>query len=531
MPKTRSCSILCLALCSFLLALVWTPALAESAGGSGTITIFHTNDMHARILPEDDRGASIGLPEIATVVKEAREASPNVLWLDAGDTVHGMPMINVSKGENMVPLLNAAGVDALSPGNHDFNYGSKQLEKLAKAMKFPVLCANLVRKDNGKNVFPSYKIYKLQGIKVGVFGLSTPECAFKTSPKNVETVEFLNPVDKSREMVKKLRPQCDVVVALMHMGLDESSEFTSERIAREVPGIDLIVDGHSHTTLPEGLQAGNTLIVQTGWHEYNLGKVEIKLENHRITSKKAQLLGDELFETAKIQPDPVVQKGLDKVKADSEVLFSEVVAHTDRALSGDRLLVRRQEAELGNLCADAIRWKTGAEVAVINGGGMRTDLPKGDVTRGACLAIFPFGNTVQLAEVQGKTIRQMMEHSVYGYPASFGGFLDFSGMTVSCDPTRPVGQRITEIKVNGVPLDDNRIYTLATNDFIFAGGDDYEMLKGSKIIGESDTCEEVLASYLNEVGMEGIETGRLKMVKEVELPDEAADGAEMPKAA
>ena len=161
-----------------------------------------------------------------------------------------------------------------------------------------------------------------------------------------------------------------------------------------------------------------------------------------------------------------------------------------------------------------------------NGGGVRTDLPMGNVTRGDCLAIFPFGNVLRMAEVQGKVIRQMMEHSFAGYPSEFGGFLDFSGMTVTCDPTLPVGHRIKEIKVNGVPLDDERIYTLAANDFLFAGGDGYDMLKGAKIVGESGTCEEVLANYLNQVGMKGIETGRLKMLKELELPPAEADLAE-----
>jgi 2',3'-cyclic-nucleotide 2'-phosphodiesterase (5'-nucleotidase family) len=200
-----------------------------------------------------------------------------------------------------------------------------------------------------------------------------------------------------------------------------------------------------------------------------------------------------------------------------------VVAHSDRSLTSDRLVVRRQESELGNLFADAIRWQTGAEIAVVNGGSLRANLPKGNVTKGDCLAIFPFGNTIRMAEVQGKVIRQMMEHSVFSYPASFGGFLDFSGMTVDCDPTLPVGSRIKEIKVNGVLLDDERIYTLSTNDFLFAGGDNYEMLKGSKIVGESNTCEEVLSNYLNQVGIQDISTGRLTMEKVLDVPAEELD--------
>ena len=510
-----------------LAVLVWLPNAAY-ANGTGELVVFHTNDMHARILKGDDNGSSIGLAEIAAAVKSVRAKNPATLWLDAGDTLHGMPRINVSKGENIIPLLNQSGMNVLVPGNHDFNYGFRQLVNLSKKLNFPVLSANTVYKSNHKNAFASYKIYKLaDGIKVGVFGLTTPEAAFKTSPSNVTEVEFLNPVDKSRKMIKKLRPKCDVVIAVMHMGVDASSEFTSERIARETDGIDLIVDGHSHTALPDGLIVKNTLIVQTGWHEYKLGEVKIDIKDHRITGKKAQLLdADKVQELAPV-PDPVISKTLADMEAANEKLFGEVVAHSECALTSKRLIVRRKEAELGNLCADAFRWRTGADIAVINGGGMRADLPEGDVTRGACLAIFPFGNTVQMAEVKGAVVREMLEHSVYGYPVSFGGFLDVSGVTFTFDATKSVGERIVEVKVNGELLDDNKTYTLASNDFLFSGGDDYEMLKDAKIVGEFNTCEEILADYINTVGMKNIETGRITIVNDVPLPDEAADGDEV----
>ena len=218
------------------------------------LIIFHTNDMHSRIQDTDDNRQSIGLAEIAAAVKTVKAKNPATLWLDAGDTFHGMPMITISKGENLVPMLNSAGIDAMTAGNHDFNYGSEQLENLAKQLTFPILDANVIRRENGKLVFKPYKILKFKGIKVGVFGLSTPETAFKTNPKNVTEVAFFNPVEVSKEMIKKLRPKCDVLIALMHMGVDASSEFTSERIARETDGIDLIVDGHSHTALPEGIR-------------------------------------------------------------------------------------------------------------------------------------------------------------------------------------------------------------------------------------------------------------------------------------
>ena len=488
------------------------------------LIIFHTNDMHARVQDTDDNGKSIGLAEMTAAVKTAKAKNPATLWLDAGDTFHGMPMITISRGESLVPLLNAAGLDAMTAGNHDFNYGSAQLEKLAKELNFPLLDANVVRKKNHKRVFKPYKIFKLDGIKVGVFGLSTPETAFKTNPKNVTEVEFLNPVDVSKEMIKILRPKCDVVIAVMHMGVDASSEFTSERIARETDGIDLIVDGHSHTALTEGLRVKDTLIVQTGWHEYRLGKATIDVENHKIVSKKAELLDADEVRAINPVPDKKILEELAQANATAKKLLDVVVAHSDKELSSNRLLVRRNESELGNLAADAMRWTAKSDIAVINGGGLRADLPEGDVKRSDTMAIFPFGNTLRVAEIKGATIREMLEHSVEYYPASFGGFLDVSGMTFSYDPSKPAKHRVEKILVGGQPLDENKTYTIALADFQTSGGDDYTMLENLKIVGEYGTFDEVLANYLNQVGMKGIEVGRITRLKEVPVPDEKPDG-------
>ena len=504
----------------------------EAANGTAELVIFHTNDMHARVSPEDDDGQSIGLAEMSAAVKAMKLKNPDTLWLDAGDTFHGMPRINISRGENMVLLLNESPLDAMSPGNHDYNYGASRLQELAKQLNATVLSANTVKSGTNKNIFKQYKIYKLaNNIKVGVFGLTTPETAFKTNPHNVEGIEFLNPVEQAQKMVKKLRSKCDVVIAVMHMGVDASSEFTSELIAKEAPGIDLIVDGHSHTALPNGLTVGNTLIVQTGWHEYRLGRVKLLLRDHRITAKQAQLMTEEDLKSIAPNPDPAIKKTLADIEQRNAQLFGEVVAHSDRILTSNRLVVRRHEAELGNLCADSFRWRTGADIAVVNGGGLRSDLPAGDVTRGDIMAIFPFGNTIQVAEIKGKTIREMLEHAVFGYPASFGGFLDISGMTYSYDPTQMIGHRVGDIYIGDELLDEDKTYTMASNDFLFSGGDDYDMLKGLKIVGEFETCEEVLADYLNQVGMNGIEVGRIKLLKEVEIPDELPDGEQMREAA
>ena len=311
-----------------------------------------------------------------------------------------------------------------------------------------------------------------------------------------------------------------MLIAVTHLGVDASSEFTSERLARETKGIDLIVDGHSHTTLVDGMLVNDTLIVQTGYYEHHLGRVTIDVENHKIISKKAELLDADEIKAINPKPD---KKILDELKIANEKankLLDEVVAHSDKELSSDRLLVRRNESELGNLAADAFRWAAKSDIAIINGGGLRDNLPAGKITKRNIMAIFPFGNTLRIAEIKGVTIRQMLEHSVEFYPASFGGFLDVSGMTFSYDPSKPAKQRVKDIFVNGQPIDENKTYTIALADFQTAGGDDYTMLTGLKIVGESGTFEEIFADYLNKVGIKGIEVGRIKRLVEVPVPDE-----------
>lgn len=495
-----------------LLMILFVPtAFAEE------IIIFHTNDMHSRIIKGDDKN-TIGLAEIAGYVKFIKNQNKNTLWFDAGDTLHGMPRINISDGENMIGLLNQAGVNIFVPGNHDFNYGSEQLEKIASKLKFPTLGANIVRKNNHERIFPAYKIFKLENISVGVFGLSTPETAYKAAPKKVEAVEFLNPVDTAREIISKLRPQCDILICVMHMGVDKSSEFTSERIARETSGIDLIVDGHSHTELPNGLQVGNTLIVQTGCYEHKLGEVKISVDNHKITNMQAKLLTDVDIEKVSA-PDKKILTSVKKIDKQSKEYFSKVVAYSDKNLSGYRFLIRRSESELGNLVADAFRWKSAADIAICNGGAIRTDLPAGDITRGDILSIFPFGNTLMKAEISGAGIKAVLEHSVFGYPAPFGGFLSVSGMEFTFNPDKKIGERVENIFVNGEPLDENKIYTIAAPDFLFQGGDDYKMLKDLKIITNYETCDKVFSEYLNEVGMKNFELGRIKNLHEIEYTE------------
>lgn len=503
----------------FAMAVFLLPA-AWAADGSGTITIVHTNDMHGRIMTDDDSGSSIGLPEISAAVQAVRQENRDTLFIDAGDTLHGMPVINISRGANMVKLMNEMGYDYMVPGNHDFNYGEARLQELAKGLHFPMLSANIVDKRNGKLLFTPYKQIDRDGIKIAIFGLTTPEAVRKTAIGNFVNAEILDPIGVSRDLVKKLRAQNDVIVAVTHIGLDKSSVITTDQLAQAVPGIDVIIDGHSHTAIENGLVVGGTLIAQTGYHEHNLGRVDITVKDHKIINKHSRLYTEQELKMLVPEPDPVIANEISRMVQKNKALFDQVVTTSPVTLTGDREYVRAHETELGNLATDAIRWATKADIAMINGGNIRADLKKGTVTKGDIMRIFPFGSTVVTIHVSGADLQAALEQSVGAYPVLYGGFLQVSGISFSFDPAQPKGHRVSAILVGGQPLDTAWTYVVAVNDFLAKGGDGYTMFAESPVIGECGTYEEIIGSYLNTVKNLDYKLGRVTLI-----------GAALPKAA
>lgn len=479
------------------------------------ITIIHTNDTHARL---EGTATELGFAKIATLIKEAKAANPNTLVLDAGDTLHGMPIVNISKGENAIKVLEAAGYDYMTLGNHDFNYGKERLLELKDMTKVGMLSANILN-EKGECIFTPYVIKEVGGVKVGIFGLTTPETAYKTSPTNVEGLTFADSIEVSKKMVEELKDKTDVIVALAHIGLDESSVVTSKAIAEAVEGIDVIIDGHSHTLLESGNLVNNTLIAQTGNYDKNLGYVNIEIQGGAIVNKTAQLLTAEA--AASTTADPDLTKIIDEIKIANQPVFDKVVAKTDIYLDGVRANVRTKETNLGNLSADAVRAASGADIGFVNGGNIRVDIQPGDITFGKVAELFPFGNTVQVKKITGEDLLAVLEHSVSGYPAAQGAFMQVSGLTFVFDPAQPVGSRVVEVTVGDKALDKAAEYTVAINDFLGIGGDGYTMFEKYPTIAEFGTYEEIFANYLNTNGTNGIDVSGRITVKETVVEEPA----------
>jgi 2',3'-cyclic-nucleotide 2'-phosphodiesterase (5'-nucleotidase family) len=469
------------------------------------LTILHINDTHSRV--EEGAYAGMGLARIATYVEEFRKSENNVLLLDGGDTFHGQTFSTLLEGESIVMIMNEMKFDAMAPGNHDFNYGVERLHEIDESTNFPILAANV--KEQGENSFLANKIFEMDGIKVGVFGLATPETAYKTHPDNVKGVEFENPVEVAKEQVNELKDQVDIIVAITHIGLDEASQFTSKKLAEEVDGIDVIVDAHSHTPLKKGMVVNGTLIAQTGEYAKNLGIITIHIPVEGEIEKSAALISKE--DSMDIPENKAILDIISEIKADIDKVTSVVVAQSDKNLNGEREFVRTGETNLANLITASMIEETGADVAITNGGGIRSSIRVGDVTKGDIITVLPFGNYVVTKKVKGQDILDAIEHGLSAYPEPEGSFPQIGGMTVVFDSAKPAGDRVVEIKIGDEILDLNKDYILATNDFMAAGGDDYTMFADDAIYNEYQGLDEILIKYMKSNGTDGaVEDNRIR---------------------
>ncbi len=479
------------------------PAMAKTEH----VIILHTNDMHGFFL--EGKYDGMGLAKIANYRDRVLAGNPATFLVDGGDALQGNNLVTVSDGETGTNLLNIAGFDAMVAGNHEFDYGSAQTIKLAKMLNFPMLSAN-VRKADGSNFLMYNTLIEKNGVKVGFFGLTTPETTYKSHPDNTVGLKFLPMAEVAREQIAELKGKgAQIVVCLAHLG--DEGDYTSSSVAAQVDGIDLIVDGHSHTI--ENTVVNNTLIVQTGAKTKNLGRVDFTLQDGKIVKKEATLLTKKMM--ADFPEDREVTAGIDKVVELNKPILGKVIAKSPIQLDGEKAQVRTGETNLGNIIVEAFLDISKADIAFTNGGGIRSSLAAGDITVGDILTVLPYGNTVRVIELSGADVKAALENGFSTYPEPLGGFPHVAGLTVSFDASKPAGERVVEVKVGGKALDLNKTYSLVTNDFLVAGGDAYDMFKGKKVIGEFGAMDEVLIDYINKNGFDKAKTdGRIKEISQ-----------------
>ncbi|WP_068498534.1 5'-nucleotidase C-terminal domain-containing protein [Paenibacillus kribbensis] len=478
------------------------------------ITILHTNDTHAHVVANDKE---MGFAKLAGIIDQYRASNPNTLLLDDGDTVHGTTFATLVNGESIVKVINKLRYDAMVPGNHEFNYGWKHLVELSKEIQFPVLSANIKQTD-GTRLFKPYVIKEVDGVKIGIIGLTTPETAYKTNPKNVEGIQFTDPAAEAKAAVDEIRSKVDVVVVLGHLGQDASSKDTSLKVVKEVPGIDIFIDGHSHTVLEKGLVGDNgTLIASAGEYTKYLGVVDLWVDGGKVTQKQAKLIDS--TQATDVQPNAEIAALIASVQKDQEPILKQVVTQTSVDLEGAREKVRAGETNLGDLLTDAMRDVSGADVALTNGGGIRASIKAGTVTKGDIITVLPFGNQIVTLKVKGSDIQAALENGTASYPEPSGGFPQVSGISFKIDTSAAKGSRVHSVLIGGKALDPEATYTLATNDFTAVGGDQYTMFAKYPQAGMFGSLDEALIRYMQKIG-----STSLKVQADGRIQEAKADG-------
>lgn len=483
---------------------------------TGKLVIIHTNDTHGGDVAV--AGKSIGTAGIAELVKDYETAGAEVLLISAGDAVQGDPLVNLSKGATAIDFMNLAGYDLMVPGNHEFDYGYKRLITLKSFADFPFLSSNIIYKKSGRSVFTENIIYESKAGKIGIFGLTTPETLTKSNPNNVSALTFLSGeamYEVARQQVDKLKADgADYILCVAHLGIDEGSKPNrSVDVIENVEGIDLIIDAHSHSVL-DGDEEDETILASAGAKLSNAGVVIV--DNQRIES--SLVLASDYSRV-----DNRINKIINSRSQRVDEILSDTFATTEILLDGNRAPgVRTQETNLGDFVADAILWAanqsvgSGVDAAITNGGGIRASIAIGDVTMKDMKTVFPFGNTISIVKITGAQLLEVLEASTFSTPASLGAFPQVTGIEFSINtgvpytngdlfpdstyyaPANP-GSRISKVRINGEALKTDKTYTIATNDFLAAGGDTYYVFKNLESYNTYVALEDALVNYTREV--------------------------------
>jgi 2',3'-cyclic-nucleotide 2'-phosphodiesterase (5'-nucleotidase family) len=457
---------------NLLLILLFFAVLPCAYGNPTEIRILHVNDSHGFAEPYQPLGSREplgGIAYLALKANQLRREKPTLL-LAAGDMIQGNNWANLSRGKSVVEIMNRMRFDVMVVGNHEFDFGQEALVKRISEASFPVLGANV----KGVGGLEGYVIKELEGIKIAIIGVVTEDVPVSTSPKNVSGLQFVPVHETVQKYVTELKGKVDLILVLSHIGY-----YWDRRLAETVRGIDVIVGGHSHTKLDKPVQIGDTLIVQAWEHAKVLGVLDLTVQDKRVREWDGHL--EEISPRLGAE-DPEVKAFVEEHSREVERLMGARIGETEVDLDGEN--VRKRETNLGDLVADIIREASGADLAIINGGGIRTSIKKGEIRIMDIYSVLPFDNYVVAIKLTGRQIREALEHGVSGVEENEGRFPQVSGITFTYSPSAPKGSRVKEIRVQGRPVDPDGQYRVATNDFMAAGGDGYrafgEAMRSSK---------------------------------------------------
>lgn len=494
------------------------PVQAQDGNASGStifdVKIVHTNDIHARV-EEDDYNQVIGMDRLSGIAQAFTEGADGSLMLDSGDTFHGQPIATLVKGESVAKLMKACGYDAMTTGNHDWSYGKERLKELGGIANVKILSGNIKNAD-GTSFFDTDELVKEitkngKTLKIGVFGVSDPEMKNKTTPSNVEGLDFQDAVAYAKREAATLKTEgCDVVIALSHT-------LDPKNVAAQVDGVDLWLCGHEHIELSESVttpDGSKTYVSESGHYLNSVGLIDLNCTMDEDGSVHVDYEKTSVdYEEAQNYPkDASVTAVLDTIKAENEPALNRVIGTSPVELDGVWEHIRIGQTNLGNVITDAYLLATGADIAFENAGGIRASIAAGTVTYGDVINVSPYGNYVVTKKLTGAQIKEMLESSLTiqkncivandsgewdAWPNDSGSYLQVGGIIVRFDPAQPAGARVLSVQKDGQELDDTKEYTVAVNNYL-AGSDSYPQLANAAEIGEYSCCEELLIQFFEQ---------------------------------
>ncbi len=517
--------------CFVMLLGASAAAMVLGTAHSEQVVIYHTNDTHGYLA--GDGSSIIGIDQVAGL----KESTPDAILVDVGDATQGMPMASLTKGADVIELMNLAGYDLMTAGNHEFDFGTEQFLSNVALADFPVLAANIYQ--DGTPLLDGmqegsdgcHTVMERDGVRIGFFGLTTVQTATATNPTGIAGLEFRDEIETAKKEIDELEQEdVDVIVAVCHLG-DGDAPCTSIALADAMTGeyqdkLDVIIDGHSHTV--ENREQNGILIAQTGSGMTGVGKLTLTVSADEVEATEELLTAADM---ANVPTKAAVTQKLQQIEASQAELLEESIGQTNTTLwagwIGDIATTRFVETNFGDLVADAF-WdaatsflqqngtpeeKTMPVIAVENGGGIREAVPNGEITKGDLIAAFPFSNTLYMKKITPQILYQMMEVSgslldgqdpetgMLLQQQISGGFLQIAGFQVVFDPDGAEGEKVVRITLAGQskPLDRNDTTTqliLVSNNYIMSGGNDYTMLADLPKYGEAGGELETIQNYI-----------------------------------
>ncbi|EME68958.1 5'-nucleotidase/2',3'-cyclic phosphodiesterase [Paramagnetospirillum caucaseum] len=456
------------------------------------LTFLHVNDIY-EYRPVEGRG---GLAELMTVLERERGRNPNPVFTFGGDLLSPSLASNLTKGAHMVEFFNALAPLAAVPGNHEFDFGTANFIAQIKASAFPWVGSNI---EGVQGVKPSLLV-DVGGVKVGFLGVLTRQTSRMST---AEGASFTDEHATAEATVRQLRAAgAELVVALTHLDLDDD-----RKLANAVKGIDLMLGGHDHD--PVSILENGPLVLKAGHDAHWVGVADLLVDRPdpgRTGPTTVRTEGWRFLPVANESPSPALAAAVAKTDSLLGEALDQPIATLAAAMDSRTTTVRGEEAALGNLVADALRAHFAADVALINGGGLRGNrqYPAGtNLTRRDLLSEMPFGNTVMLLEVSGAQLRSVLEYTLSAVEAKAGRFPQVSGLSLTYDPARPAGSRIVKALAGGRPLDPKHLYRLATTDYLAGGGDGYQALKQGKVLVNAEAAPLLVNVVVDYVAAKG----------------------------